>query len=80
MLDSFEPMNLTQLGCQRYYEADALRYEERAIEATAAGYHDIAAHLSGEAARFRAHCVMLKEPPGSFLHEQAVFFLESFHR
>ena len=79
-------MNLTQcmLGCPKqrlnYYEADALRYEERATEATAAGYHDIAAHLSGEAARFRAHCVMLKEPPGSFLHEQAIFFLESFHR
>ena len=50
-----------------YYEADASRYEERAIEATQAGYGDIASHLKREAARFRSLCTMLTEGSHGFL-------------
>ena len=50
-----------------YYEADASRYEERAVEATQAGYEDIASHLKKEAAHFRALCSMLTEGSHGFL-------------
>ena len=50
-----------------YYEADARRYEERAMEAREAGYHSIATHLDSEAARFRALCTQLTESSAGFL-------------
>ena len=50
-----------------YYEADASRYDERAVEATQAGYEEIASHLKKEAARFRVLCTMLTEGSQGFL-------------
>jgi hypothetical protein len=49
----------------RYYEFEAQRHEERATEATEAGFHDIALHLNKEAARFRAQMGLLSTAFGA---------------